>query len=106
MITLQQFDIFLKAIKQFHKREQLLGDSIDIFNSSWTVIEFCPEIVEAIFSFLHVEFNDKGDWIGWWLYEKGDNDHIKAYTIDNQEIKLDSVEELYNFLLENKKDNQ
>ena len=50
-------------------------------------------------------FEDKDDWISWWLYDKefGKDKTLKAYYKNKKEIKLDSPEDLYKFLIKNLK---
>lgn len=102
-MTFIQFERFFTAIDVYHKKEEALGKALEQFSSSWTIIEFCPEIVSSIFSFLKEEMNDEDDWIGWWFYEKKHNPELKAYYKNKKEIKLDTLRDLYGFLLKNRK---
>lgn len=103
-MTLEQLNRFVEALNKFHEREELLSDCFGPFNSSWTMIEFCPEISRSIFEFIKEEFEDVGDWFGYWFYEldQGKNKEIGASTMDEVPIKLDTLEDLYNFMMENK----
>lgn len=46
-------------------------------------------------------------WIDWWIYENdfGENKSICAYDKDDNEIILNTVDELYDFLIKNMNDN-
>ena len=47
-------------------------------------------------------FNDKGKWIDWWLFE--DVEKI-AFMPDNSERKISNLKKFYEFLLDNKDEN-
>jgi len=106
-MTLEQFTSFIEAIKKFHEREQKLGDMFEEFNSSWTIVEFCPEIVSSILSYLKSYFEDNDEWITYFMYELdyGTRTDLEATYVDGTSIPLSSIEDLYKLLLENQNEN-
>lgn len=105
----EQFDKFIKGIQDFNKlhddissicsrysRENRLGDEVSIFLPS--LESECVELLSYI-------FDDKGEWISYFMYEL---DYGKKYedgciTDENgNNIRLSNTKELYNLLLENK----
>jgi hypothetical protein len=98
-MTYEQFERFFIALDLYYKRSEELGKAIESFNDSHTVISFCPELPNSIFTFLKEEFNDNYDWIDWWYWERKHNPEVlKAYDADKNEIILDTLEDLYTFL--------
>ena len=103
MISLKQFTTFIEGIDKFYKREEQLNRAFGEFNTSYTIVEFCPEIVDSILQFLKEVFEDEDDWIGYWIYEleMGNRKDLGCFYKTGESIKLDTIEDLFNFLLEN-----
>jgi hypothetical protein len=102
-MTLEQFTRFIEALKTFYSQEEKFGNAFELFNSSWTVIEFCPQITEAIITYLEEYFNDKDAWINYWLYDLDfGNKSAEAKYADGSLIPLETIENLFNFLNKNK----
>lgn len=105
-MNLHQFKRFIEAIQSYHEKEITLSNAIEPFNSSYTIIEFCPEMVASILSYMNEYFEDEGDWIGYWLYELDygtREDLMNGCEYKNGDpIDISTVEKLYNFLIENK----
>ena len=104
-MTLIQFKRFIDALNAFYSREEEFNKAFESFNSSYTIIEFCPDITSSIFDFIKEEFNDKDDWFAWWYFEKdqGKRTDLQATDKDGNEIILDNYVDIYDFLHENKK---
>ena len=73
----------------------IIGDEIQIF--------YLDKFEDELFKALKDEFNDKDDWLGWWIYEKdfGKNKKLTARYKNKKPIKLDTPEQLYKFLVKN-----
>lgn len=103
-MTLEQFTRFVDALKEFYRREELFGENFEPFNSSYTIIEFCPEITRSICKYIQEYFNDEGEWFDYWFYEL---ECGAKYTEDScchkdkTPIVIKTVEDIYNFLKEN-----
>ena len=106
-MTIKQFKRFIDALNAFYKREEEFNKAFETFNSSYTIMEFCPEITSSIFDFIKEEFEDEYDWFTWWYFEKdqGKRIDLKAFDKDENEIILDNYGDIYDFLHENKKEN-
>lgn len=98
-MTYEQFERFFNAIDRYYEREREFDKCFETFNSSHTLVEFCPEITNCIFEFLKEEFKDESDWINWWYFERRGRVELKAYDVNKKEIKLDTLKELYQFLI-------
>lgn len=58
---------------------------------------------EKIVEILQIVFKDKGDWIGYWIYELEYGSRWKEDSIteaDGTSIRLQTIEDLYKFLME------
>jgi hypothetical protein len=103
-MTLDQFKKFVYALEEFYTREDMLTALFEPFNSSWTMVEFCPVITSTICNYIKEVFNDKGEWFDYWFYEL---DRGEKYTPDSctqkdgTPIVIKTVEDIYNFLKEN-----
>lgn len=50
------------------------------------------EVIEAYFT------EEGKDWIFWWLYEKYGNPDIKVWDENHNEIPMETLEDLWNFI--------
>jgi len=104
MITLEQFKSALDDIKLFGIAEDLINDGFKKLGQDSRIIMSQPEV--AIVRLLENVFNDKGQWIQYFLYEL---DWGKKYEdgcitdTDGSFIRLSTIEELYNFLIKEMK---
>ena len=109
MITRESFIEFVKSYQAFMKgierlEEALMGNKYlsNIYNSDWYIS------VDKMFDeFIKSHFNEYGqDVIYWYLFE--DVDKIiycpKDLFGEEQEIHLNSLEDLWKYLISNKKD--
>ncbi len=89
---------FIKLIKDYQNYDNLLDSACDIF----------PGIIESkLFMYpaewfeniIELCFTEEGvDWIYWWLFERNNNSEMKAYDENHNEIQMDTVEDLWNFI--------
>lgn len=103
MITLKTFKNIIKAIKKQSDKEHKFCDALDEIIDGNFVPKMSTNILTALLDCLKDIFKDEGDWISWWLYERDGNKSMKAYNKDKTEIKLDTAEDLYKFLKQNKR---
>ena len=99
MITLEQFKIALSDIKLFQQAQDSINDGFKILGQDSQIMITEPESV--VVRLLEVIFNDKGEWIQYFLYELNWGEKYKdgcITDIDGSFIKLRTIEELYNFL--------
>lgn len=49
-------------------------------------------------------FTDEGvDWINWWVFEKSDDQTLKAYDKDYKEIPMETIDDLWNYVKQYRK---
>ena len=101
MIKLKTFEKIIKAIKKQQEKELKFCKALDEMVDGNFVPEMSVDILMALLDCLQDIFNDKDNWISWWLYERNGNKDMKAYYKDNTEIKLDTAKDLYIFLKKN-----
>ena len=99
-------ETFKKVIELIRKQEQVndkITDTLSLFcDGNGLMFTGSEYYYEALMLLLKESMNDEGDYIGWWLYE--DVEKV-IYLEDGTERRLDTIEELYDFLLENYKEN-
>lgn len=98
MITFNDFKEFIKDIQSFEKYiDDLYELKIDICNTP--IYNTFYSMVDRI---ENKEFtSSQTEWIDFWLYERTnifDNSVNQAYDKDGNEIKLDTVEDLWNVI--------
>ena len=105
MITLEQFKSTLSDIKLFQIAEELINRGFAKLGQDSRIIMSKPE--EVVVRLLEIIFNDKGQWIQYFLYEL---DWGKKYKdgcitdVDGSYIHLSTIDELYDFLLKEAED--
>ena len=102
MITLKTFKNTIKAIRKQSDKEHEFCDALDKIVDGRFVPKMSTDILIALLDCLKEIFNDKDDWISWWLYERDGDKSMTAYYKNGKEIKLDTAEDLYKFLKSNK----
>jgi len=103
MITLKTFKNIIKAINKQNEKEHKFCDALEEMIDGNFVPQMSTDILTTLLECLKDVFDDKDDWISWWLYERDGNKSMKAYNKDKTEIKLDTAEDLYKFLKQNKR---
>ena len=104
MITLEQFKIALSDIKLFQQAQDSINDGFKILGQDSQIMITEPESV--VVRLLEVIFNDKGEWIQYFLYELNWGEKYKDGCItdtDGSFIRLSTIDELYDFLLKEEK---
>lgn len=115
MITKEQLSEFLDRYSKFDKAVIRMGEAIsgksypystDLFETDWYT-----HVSEMYDIFLESHFTDEGiDWINYYFFEDVE-DHLVTVTVSADlfdkehevEYHLNSVDELWDFLLTNKK---
>lgn len=106
MITKEKFFEILDYFQEINEFENSLNK---VFKNNKRTTDFMDPAmftdcyaIEYILDLLEDEFNDTDHWISYWIYEL-DFGKIPCpkYMLD-QNIKIQTKEELYNFLIENK----
>lgn len=105
-MTFEQFKRFVDALNAFYAREDKLGKMFEEFNSSYTVVEFCPQITTSIFEYIEEYFNDDFKDFSYWFFEQDQGKKSNEYFItlkDGTIIKNHTIEDIYNYLLKYKR---
>lgn len=98
-------DIFKTVIKDIIDQEEIdnkFGKSLETVCDSWCLFNANNKMYSALFLTLKDYFNDKDDWISWWLFESDGVEREVIYK-DGTTKSVRTVEELYTFLIENMK---
>jgi len=104
MITFEQFKSALSDIKRFQEAQDLINDGFKILGQDSHIMITEPESV--IVRLLEAIFNDKGEWISYFLYQLDWGEKYKDGCItdtDGSFIRLSTIDELYDFLLKEEK---
>ena len=97
MIKTQRFKQSIEKIREFSRWIDKLYDAgVDIIDSP------ASSILNEVVELLRILTKDKYDNINWWCYETdfGTNDFVEVAYDDGHVEKIDTVEKLYNFLVE------
>lgn len=101
MITLEQFKSYMQKLDEIEKKEENLDNALKDISPDFGGISFI-EITDVVYEILKDVFKDKFDWIGYWRWELEKGTKWKKGTItekNGKEIKLKTVEDLYNLLI-------
>lgn len=106
MLTKKQFKKHLLRLKELTEERNKLNDFMkksklsDDFNDGIFGTVWYESLITDI---LMDTFNDKSDWIGYWIYELNFGKDYKKGCIKSKEgknIKLKTIDDLYNLLTE------
>lgn len=94
---------FLELLKMREAQSERLDKLSDAGFPIWDtdVIEYGNLMFDKV---IKVYFTQEGeDWIFWWLYEKNGNPEMKAWDEDNDEIPIETMEDLWRFVKQYRK---
>lgn len=99
----EQFVDIIAKLKETEEKNTKFGNMMEEFSGSWFCSELAYPATEALMTLLEIVFEDESEWISWWIYEKnyGSRADLEAYYKNGDVIKLDTAEELYDFLVQN-----
>ena len=108
MITKQEFVNIINRLRNYNdlqnKIDELFENNIDnqemgFMNAGSICIGHEPVVVKL----LENMFNDRGNWISWWLYEQDYGRSVRIDDVFNEEIgkfvDLTTPEKLYDYLI-------
>lgn len=113
MITKQKFVEIVNRLKDYDdlqkKIQELFKDNIDNQEMDFmNAGSICVGHETIVVKLLENMFNDRENWISWWLYEQ---DYGRSVSIDDvfdemgNLIDLTTPEKFYDFLIENMENN-
>ena len=102
-------ELFKEIINTIQKHEQWQDEVTDFLQKKICTgtYAFCTaggDLVCMLLKILKEEFNDIDDWITWWIYE--DVEKIVTYSDDRPARNLEDIKDFFEFLLENKAENE
>lgn len=91
-------DEFIKLLEERNDQKNrvdiLSSIGIEIFDSP--LIEYGNMMFERL---IEAYFTEEGsDWICWWLYEKNGHPDMKAWDENHNEIPMETMEDLWNYV--------
>lgn len=94
-LTEERFIELLEDHKSQNERISKLSEvGIDVWDSP--LIEYGNLLFEKI---MELYFNELGrSWIYWWLYEKDGNPEFKAWDENENEIPLETIHDLWEYV--------
>ena len=103
-MTLEDFKRHINAIKKFSNLQDAISNAIIVYNgkSEDAAEIFLPSLECTVVELLEKIFNDECNWISYWVYELNFGKLYKdgCITMDNKIVKLKTVEDLWNLLIE------
>lgn len=104
-MNLELFTKTINTIKEHRKWQDDVTDFLEekICTDTWAFCTVGEKLIDLLIEILEKEFNDIGKWIDWWLFE--DVEKIVYYQ-DKQNRNVEKIEDFYQFLLDNQKENQ
>ena len=114
MITKQEFVKIINRLRDYNdlqdKIQELFKDNIDNqemdFMNAGTI---CVGHETIVVKLLENMFNDRGNWISWWLYEQDYGRNVSIDDVFDEEIgkfvDLTTPEKLYDYLIKEKRRN-
>lgn len=91
-------DEFFEILREYDAQESVLSTlssvGINIFDS--TIFEYGIRTFERL---IKSYFTKEGaDWIFWWLYEKNGDPEMKTWDENHNEIPMETMEDLWNYV--------
>ena len=91
-------DEFIKLLQEHNDQENRLdilsSIGIEIFSSD--IIEYGARMFERL---IESYFTEEGaNWVFWWLYEKDEDLETKAWDENHNEIPMETMEDLWNYV--------
>jgi hypothetical protein len=104
MITKKTFIATMEVLQKQQVQEDAIAIMLGDMTGETHFFNVSDNVENALLNILTECFDDKAGWLSWWIYEKhfGQND-MKAYYKNKKEIKLNTAEQLYNFLVKEQK---
>lgn len=101
MINKKTFVEIIKLIKEQEKIDDDFSTALETICDSWCLYGTKNKAYKALMIVLKEVFDDKGDWISWWLYEDVKKEvYIESFK-GKKTIPLKTPEQLYDFLIKN-----
>jgi hypothetical protein len=104
MITKKTFIATMKALQRQRLQEAAMSVLLEDMTGETHFFNVSENIENALINILTECFEDKNGRLSWWIYEKDfGQKELKACNANKKGIKLNTAEQLYNFLVKEKK---
>jgi hypothetical protein len=100
VISLEFFKECINTIREQEENEKKAIEGLNNILDGYPIIMNLT--MDLSVRLLEKLFDDRGEYISWWLWE--DVEKVVTHTDSGKKIVLETIEQLYNFLIENKKD--
>jgi len=95
-MTKEQFVKRMNLIQNFHSEQQTLAGLIDKITDGYNVVTIGDYLVSELINMIEEDLDYK-DILGWWFYEDVD----KVIYYKEKEISVRTLEELYDYMIDN-----
>jgi hypothetical protein len=97
-MELEEFKKHMGRIKKTYDIETQICDLLSCDGP----IMFTDEIVDSLIDMLEEYFEDENEWISYWMFELdfGSKWQSGMVQIEGKDVKLQTIEDLYNILME------
>lgn len=96
-------DLFIKrmnTILDFEKEQKAISSLIDKITDGYPVVTFGGDLILELLSSINEAMNIRdNDLLSWWLWENVDKIIYYTEKDNKQEIKVETLEELYDYIL-------
>jgi hypothetical protein len=104
MITKKTFIKTMEVLKKQRLQEAAISVLLEDMTEETHFFNVSEKVENALLNILAECFEDTDGWLSWWIYEKDfGQKKLKAYDVNKKGIKLNTAEQLYNFLVKEMK---
>ena len=96
IISREEFTKTIRLIQNFTSHQDTISALIEKITDGYCVVTVGNYLIDKIVDLLNLNMGIKDrDLIYWWLYEDVD----KTIWIDNEEIKVETLDQLYDYII-------
>lgn len=96
IISREEFIKTIRLIQNFTSHQDTISTLIEKITDGYCVVTVGNYLIDKIVDLLNLNMRIKDrDLIYWWLYEDVD----KTIWIDNEEIKVETLDQLYDYII-------
>ena len=100
MISKKDFIERMNAIETLHEDQSLLFEALESITEGYFIVTLGDKLADTILKQTNAELHPQDmDLLAWWLYE--DVEHL--LWIDDKEVNVEKLEDLYDFMISVKK---
>lgn len=101
VITLEHFTNVINNIKDSRRADEEFNKALRLIYTDNYIASVAGYLENILVDTLQIVFEDKGDWLGYWLWECDFGSSITkdSVHIDGVPYRLKTIEDLYYFLI-------